>query len=308
MIADVARVAVTHSEAFPARRGPCYHDADYSNRRRCAGRLTHWMPPRATRAVLYCARPAAREAGGSEARGWEGVTGMAGKRIRAARTAGVLACAAFASLLTLLVALPSAGADPTPSLTIQTPAPIGPTSEGPVGTNVTVAGQGFTPTDTVVLGYASADQGCATGEVNLDPSISGTVGPDGSFTLTFPWPASAPNIGARYFICATDTTPATPGTPTPSVPVRLPPNLQGGREPAAEHHAGAGAGSQRRHARPRPRPRSRSVARSPCTAANYQPGGKPLEGTAAQQSVLGALRPDGLFGGDAGDRGLIHRN
>ena len=156
---------------------------------------------------------------GSEARGWEGVTGMAGKRIRAARTAGVLACAAFASLLTLLVALPSAGADPTPSLTIQTPAPIGPTSEGPVGTNVTVAGQGFTPTDTVVLGYASADQGCATGEVNLDPSISGTVGPDGSFTLTFPWPASAPNIGARYFICATDTTPATPGTPTPSVPV-----------------------------------------------------------------------------------------
>jgi hypothetical protein len=201
---------------------------------------------------------------------------MAGKRVHAARHGGILVRAAFVALLMLLAAFPTARADPIPTLTIQTPTPNGPTSEGPVGTNVTVAGQGFTPTDTVVLGYASADQGCATGEVSLNPSVSGPVGADGSFTLTFPWPAEAPSIGATYFICATDTTPAASGTPTPAGPVSSTQTykVDASQPPNITLTPGPGPGG----ATPVPGETSFTIGgQIALTAANYQPGGKSLK-------------------------------
>ncbi len=194
---------------------------------------------------------------------------MVGQRVHAARRIGILVIGAFAALLVSLAAQTTASADATPTLTISTPAPNGTTSEGPVGANITIVGQGFTPTDAIAIGYISVDQGCASGDFPLNPAVAVTAGADGSFTVTFPWPADAQNIGASYYLCASDTT--TPGTPVQSAQQF---KVDASQAPNITLKPGPGPDG----ATPVPGETSFVIGgQVVLTATNYQPGGRPLK-------------------------------
>jgi hypothetical protein len=100
----------------------------------------------------------------------------------------------------------------TVSLAILVPNPQSNIAEGPVGTNVTLSGQGAQAGHDYQLSYALVRLGCTAGG-NLG---NGTVKADasGKFTTTFVWPGSAAAVGSTYVICFKDT--AQLGLPTPS--------------------------------------------------------------------------------------------
>ena len=231
-------------------------------------------PPRGTDSYrarsVPCYTVRARDQGVADGsvRGGRGGSAWQESASRRTRRAGVLASGAFVAMLLVLVAFPTARADPTPTLTIQTPVPSGTTSEGPVGANVTINGQGFTPSDTLVIGYASVDQGCTAGNIPLSPQVSVPAGGDGSFTSTFAWPSSAANIGASYYVCITDST--TPGATVQSTQQY---KVDASAAPSITLTPGMGPNDATPVAGQTAFIIGGQIA---LTASNYQPGGKAL--------------------------------
>jgi hypothetical protein len=119
---------------------------------------------------------------------------------RVARVGALLAL----SLLTLVVAAmhfaPVAHAADSVSLTILVPKPSSNTAEGPVGTNLTVSGQGATAGHDYQLSFALTKLGCSAGGA----LGSATADSDGKFTTTLSWPDAASSVGATYVICYKD--------------------------------------------------------------------------------------------------------
>jgi len=94
--------------------------------------------------------------------------------------------------------------DKKPSLHIVMPIPAGKgsTVEGPVGTNVSVRGEGLTANADYQIGYARADFGCQTGMRSFDGVSPASAQQDGTLTATVTWPDSLNSIGSTYVICA----------------------------------------------------------------------------------------------------------
>jgi hypothetical protein len=122
--------------------------------------------------------------------------------------AGFAHIARVGALLTLsLVALaastmnfaPVAHADSF-SLDILVPKPQSNIAEGPVGTNLTLSGQGATAGHEYQLGYALTKVGCAAG----GPLGTAPADSNGKFTTTIAWPDSAGSVGSTYVICYRD--------------------------------------------------------------------------------------------------------
>ena len=96
-------------------------------------------------------------------------------------------------------------ADPgTVTLDISQPAANNGVAEGPVGANLAVQGTA-TPGDTIAFGVAPHGAGCTTGSQPLS-GVTATVQTDGTFATSFAWPQIASTVGARYYVCAQDTT------------------------------------------------------------------------------------------------------
>ncbi len=127
-------------------------------------------------------------------------------RLPALLLVGILALVGIvpASLLTVS----EAHADPGSNGMVQIVVPNNNgSSQGPVGTNITISGTGLTPSDTYTVGYAPQDTGgCSSGVTPLEGV--GTVMTDGNGNLTaddtFQWPQSLANVGSAYFICLQD--------------------------------------------------------------------------------------------------------
>jgi hypothetical protein len=94
---------------------------------------------------------------------------------------------------------PGAHADSV-SLSILVPKPQSNTAEGPVGTNVTISGQGATAGDDYQLSYAPNKIGCPVG----GPLGTAKADANGKFTTTISWPDAASAVGATYVICYKD--------------------------------------------------------------------------------------------------------
>jgi hypothetical protein len=77
------------------------------------------------------------------------------------------------------------------------------TSFGPVGTNITITGTGFTASVALTLGSATSDAGCSSG-FQAFTGVSVTPDASGNFQTTFGWPASLANQGTAYYICTQD--------------------------------------------------------------------------------------------------------
>lgn len=94
--------------------------------------------------------------------------------------------------------------DKKPSLHIVMPIPAGngSTVEGPVGTNVSVRGEGLTANAQYQIGYARADIGCQVGMRGFDGVSPAPAQQDGTLTATVTWPDSLNSIGSTYVICA----------------------------------------------------------------------------------------------------------
>lgn len=125
---------------------------------------------------------------------------------------GALALAAlmlsFVALAPLARAAGATGAraaDPVPvSVDITQPQPSNNIAEGPVGTNIVLAGKAASG-DSIQAGFAPHDTGCATGFQQINGATV-SAGGDGSFKVVFAWPQIANNQGARYNVCVDDTT------------------------------------------------------------------------------------------------------
>lgn len=94
--------------------------------------------------------------------------------------------------------------DQKPSLHIVMPIPAGKgsTVEGPVGTNVSVQGEGLTANAQYQIGYARKDIGCQAGMRSFDNVSPAPAQQDGTLTATVTWPDSLNSIGSIYVICA----------------------------------------------------------------------------------------------------------
>lgn len=94
--------------------------------------------------------------------------------------------------------------DKKPSLHIVMPIPAGngSTVEGPVGTNVSVRGEGLTLGAQYQIGYARADIGCQAGMRGFDGVSPAPAQQDGTLTATVTWPDSLNSIGSTYVMCA----------------------------------------------------------------------------------------------------------
>lgn len=115
-----------------------------------------------------------------------------------------LASAAYLSTATRSL-IPVAQAS-SPRLTIIVPHPSDKNTDGPVGTNITVRGDGLAANTAYSLGYASVDvSGCATGFQPFQ-NITETTGADGTFMTTITWPSAVANVGTTYYICAQSAT------------------------------------------------------------------------------------------------------
>jgi hypothetical protein len=102
---------------------------------------------------------------------------------------------------TALSFAPVAHADAV-SLAILVPKPSSNTAEGPVGTNLTLSGQGATEGHDYQLSYALTIPGCPTG----GPLGTATADANGKFTTTVVWPDAAGAVGSTYVICYKDKT------------------------------------------------------------------------------------------------------
>jgi hypothetical protein len=107
----------------------------------------------------------------------------------------------------------AAAASPLGSISIKVPRVSSGVAQGPVGANVSVEGTGIAD-HTYQLGYATTDSNCATG-ISLIPGTTIKASSAGAFSKTFSWPASAGGRGTSYYVCAQDTAPIVP--PTPSI-------------------------------------------------------------------------------------------
>lgn len=112
----------------------------------------------------------------------------------------LLALAALAPVAQAAAGLPNDSV----SLDIVQPSSSGGVAEGPVGANVVVQGTA-TAGDAIQLGVASHSDGCQTGFQPVNGASAATQS-SGSFTIAFPWPQIANTVGARYNVCAKDTT------------------------------------------------------------------------------------------------------
>jgi hypothetical protein len=135
----------------------------------------------------------------SGSNGVRGVAGFAAGFARIARLSVLLTLSLLALGATALGFAPVAHADSV-SLTILVPKPSSNTAEGPVGTNLTLSGQGATAGHDYQLSYALTIPGCPTG----GPLGTATADADGKFTATVEWPDAASAVGATYVICYKD--------------------------------------------------------------------------------------------------------
>jgi hypothetical protein len=131
--------------------------------------------------------------------GSNGVRGVA-SIARFARLSALLTLSLLTLGATALSFAPVAHADSV-SLAILVPKPASNTAEGPVGTNLTLSGQGATAGHDYQLSYALTLPGCPTG----GPLGTATADSDGKFTTTMAWPDTASAVGATYVICYKDT-------------------------------------------------------------------------------------------------------
>ncbi|HTI14971.1 MAG TPA: hypothetical protein VL461_10425 [Dictyobacter sp.] len=102
----------------------------------------------------------------------------------------------------------------------------GGTPAGQAGTAVQLAGNGFTPGDTVNL-YTTTDptQCTAANAGNLQPfntQSSVTINPDGTFTANTTWPTNANQPSTSYYVCAISTTLGTTALANPPFDVTGP--------------------------------------------------------------------------------------
>jgi hypothetical protein len=128
---------------------------------------------------------------------------------RIARVGALLTLSLVALAATMMNFAPVAHADSV-SLVILVPKPESNTAEGPVGTNVTISGQGATAGHEYQLSYASSKLGCAVG----GPLGSAPADAGGKFTTTIAWPDAAGSVGATYVICYNDKATATLAQPS----------------------------------------------------------------------------------------------
>jgi hypothetical protein len=138
-----------------------------------------------------------------------GASGTSGWTRRGRARMGALRVALLALLGLWLggtaVTAPRASADDKkPSLHIVMPIPAGngSTVEGPVGTNVSVQGEGLTANAQYQVGYARKDIGCQQGMRSFDNVSPAPAQQDGTLTATVTWPDSLNSIGSTYVICA----------------------------------------------------------------------------------------------------------
>ncbi len=107
------------------------------------------------------------------------------------RLAVVLPLLALLTVLTATGVAFAGGA--TPGVTVSP-------ASGPVGTNVTLSGNGFHVGDNILVGYSTGN--CSSSVITI-AKASGAVGGDGKFTIPFVWPST--QIGS-YTLCAIDQT------------------------------------------------------------------------------------------------------
>ena len=136
----------------------------------------------------------------SGSNGARGVAGFAAGFARIARLSALLSLSLLALGATALSFAPVAHADSV-SLAILVPKTQSNTAEGPVGTNVTISGQGATAGHGYQLSAALTGPGCPTG----GPLGTATADANGKFTTTVEWPDTASAVGATYVICYKDT-------------------------------------------------------------------------------------------------------
>src|SRR5215831_13167412 len=137
----------------------------------------------------------------SGSNGTHRVAGFTTGYARVARLGALLALSMLALGATVLSFAPVAHAD-TVSLAILVPKPQSNTAEGPVGTNLTISGQGATAGHDFQLSYALTIPSCPTS----GPLGTVTADTDGKFTTTVDWPDAAGAVGSTYVICYKDTT------------------------------------------------------------------------------------------------------
>jgi hypothetical protein len=116
-----------------------------------------------------------------------------------ARVGALLTLSLVALAATTMNFAPAAHADSV-SLAILVPKPQSNIAEGPVGTNLTLSGQGATAGHEYQLSYASSKLGCAVG----GPLGSAPADASGKFTTTIAWPDAAGSVGATYVLCYRD--------------------------------------------------------------------------------------------------------
>jgi hypothetical protein len=136
----------------------------------------------------------------SGSNGARGAAGFAAGFARIARLSALLTLSLLALGATALNFAPVAHADSV-SLAILVPKTQSNTAEGPVGTNVTISGQGATAGHGYQLSAALTGPGCPTG----GPLGTATADANGKFTTTVEWPDTASAVGATYVICYKDT-------------------------------------------------------------------------------------------------------
>lgn len=136
----------------------------------------------------------------SGSNGARGAAGFAAGFARIARLSALLSLSLLALGATALSFAPVAHADSV-SLAILVPKTQSNTAEGPVGTNVTISGQGATAGHGYQLSAALTGPGCPTG----GPLGTATADANGKFTTTVEWPDTASAVGATYVICYKDT-------------------------------------------------------------------------------------------------------
>jgi len=130
-------------------------------------------------------------------------------RLKFPQLALIAIVAVLAMLPTALLHVDTAQAAGTLTIVVPVPNSSG-ASSGPVGTNVTISGTGFTAAEALQIGAATSDLTCTSGFQALS-NLSVTADASGNFTTTFAWPATLANVGTGYYICAQDTT-TTPAT------------------------------------------------------------------------------------------------
>jgi hypothetical protein len=135
----------------------------------------------------------------SGSNGARDVAGFAAGFARIARLSALLTLSLLALGATALGFAPVAHADSV-SLAILVPKTQSNTAEGPIGTNLTLSGQGATAGHDYQLSYALTIPGCPTG----GPLGTATADANGKFTTTVEWPDTASAVGATYVICYKD--------------------------------------------------------------------------------------------------------